>query len=156
MYCLIFQQGDYLDVLGKLKYLNSYYLEIHRGVFMWLALLTDTQHQNEGIVTHHQFLMEQAGRARIITRLKRASRAKLASKESRQSHARICFPKFGSKWAGQTSCVTKIEIILRWFNRQNEKSIFLVNARGIPNTLQLVHSYVKNPFVYHHYHQSTQ
>ena len=35
---------------------------------MWLTSLTDNERQSEGIVTHHQFLMEQAGRARIMRR----------------------------------------------------------------------------------------
>lgn len=95
---------------------------------------SDTQCQGEGIVTRHQFLIEQAGRSRV----KRATATKFASKESRHSHPRICFPKLGSNRAGQTSCGTKIDIILSWFERQNEKSILLVNTRGITNTVQLV------------------
>ena len=36
---------------------------------MWLTSLRDSKRQNEGIVTRHQFLMEHAGRARIMRRL---------------------------------------------------------------------------------------
>ena len=31
-----------------------------------MTSLTDTERQSEGLVTRHQFLMEQAGRARIM------------------------------------------------------------------------------------------
>ena len=45
--------------------LNSYFWEIHRGGFHVIDKVNnDTQRQNEGIVTHDQFLMEQAGRSR--------------------------------------------------------------------------------------------
>ena len=43
--------------------------------------------------------------------------------------------KFGSKGAGQTSCETKIVAILTWVNGKNERSVLLVNAQLMTNTL---------------------
>ena len=104
-----------------------------------MTSLTDVERQSEGIVPRHQFLMEQAGRARIM---RSPTATRLGSKKSRQGRARICFPKLGSKRAGQTSCETKIDVILIWFNRKNEKSVLLVKARALPNIRQIVHSQV--------------
>ena len=44
--------------------MNPYYWELIEEVFMWLASLTYTKRQ--GIVTHHQFLMDQAGHTQIM------------------------------------------------------------------------------------------
>ena len=67
------------------KHLNSYYWETHRGFFHVIGIVNkDTQRQSEGIITRHQFLTEQAGRARC---LRRPTATKLASKESRQGRA---------------------------------------------------------------------
>ena len=63
------------------------------------------------------------------------------AKKSRQGCARIYFPKFGSNQAGQTSCGTKTAVtILSWFNNQNGKVVLLLNAQGVPNTLQSIRS----------------
>ena len=136
-----FIEGEYyyLKSWEIMMYLISYYWGIHREGFHVIGIVnSDTQRQSQRIVPRHQFLIEQAGRARC---LRRPIATRLASKKSSQGRARISFPKLGSKRVGQTSWETKIDVILIWFNGKNERSVLLVKARALMNTLWIVHTW---------------